>query len=93
MANPKYDSAEHHAQREHWRPIVAAGHAYCAEPICLEERDGRTRWITPGTPWHVSHDPTGTAYLGPSHQRCNTSEAAWRRQHGNQPRPPRRWDL
>lgn len=78
MAKAQHRTPEHRAQRRYWEPIVAAGQAYCAEPVCLEVRDGRSRWIEPGSPWHVCHDPSGTVYLGPGHARCNTSEAATR---------------
>ena len=68
----------HKAGREALRPLVDAGEAYCTEIICLEELDGHTRWIQPGTPWHLAHDRDAGPgrYLGPAHQRCNTSEGA-----------------
>jgi hypothetical protein len=31
-------------------------------------------------PAHVSHDPTGTVIIGPSHQQCNITEVNERRQ-------------
>lgn len=77
---------EHRKQREFWRPVVEAGEAYCSEPVCLMP----SRWIPPWTPsrmWHVSHDPTGTVWLGPSHRRCNLAEAARR---GNKQRARKR---
>lgn len=89
MTQAKYNTAEHKAQRETWTPVVEAGDAWCAEPLCLEERDGRGRWIQPGSPWDVAHDTTGTVYLGPAHARCNRSEGATRgnRMRGHAPRP------
>lgn len=91
MADPKYGRA-HRKQRESDAAVVAEGRAYCAEVVCLEERDGRTRWIPPGSRWASAHDPTGTHYVGISHGRCNESEAAVR---GNKARGKilRVWDL
>jgi hypothetical protein len=77
--------AAHQAEKERWRPIVDAGQAYCAEVVCLEERDGRSRWLEPDTPWHLAHDDGQQGYRGPAHQRCNTSEGATR---GNAARTP-----
>lgn len=71
--------AEHKAEKERWRPIVNAGDAYCAEALCLEERDGRGRWIRPGTPWHLAHAVGQVGYLGPAHRRCNIAESNERR--------------
>jgi len=70
----------HQRLRGQVRQQVDAGEAYCTEVICLEELDGRSRWIEPGTPWHLAHDRAAGPgmYLGPAHERCNTSEgAAW----------------
>jgi hypothetical protein len=69
----KYGTA-YRAIRNAWAPVVARGEARCSEPVCLMP----TREIIPGSRWHLSHDPTGTRLLGPSHARCNTSEAATR---------------
>lgn len=85
--------AEHQAKRADWAPVVAAGQAYCAEVICLEERDGRSRWIAPGSRWHLAHAADQQGYRGPAHGRCNESEAARR---GNaarnaQPEPTLWW--
>lgn len=81
MAATKY-SGTYLAIRKAWAPVVARGEATCHEPICLMP----TRAIAPGSRWHLSHDPTGTMILGPSHMRCNTSEAATR---GNKTRASR----
>ena len=62
----------HKRERERWRPVVAAGAAYCAEPVCLMD----TRWIQPDTPWDLAHDRTTRRYHGPAHRRCNRSEGA-----------------
>lgn len=93
MAKPRSRSGRGHGQwgwqhqqeRAKWAPVVEAGEAHCVEPICLMA----TRWIPPGTPWHLSHDPTGTIWLGPSHRRCNLSEAAIRgnKTRGKNPKP------
>ena len=71
---PQYGPA-HKAERERWEPVVDQGDAWCAEVICLVERDGGDRWIPPGTEWHLAHDRNvpGT-YRGPAHARCNLSE-------------------
>ena len=73
MADPRYRYA-HQQRRDALRPFVEAGEAYCVEPVCVMA----TRWIAPGSQWHLSHDPSGTVTIGPSHARCNTSEAAIR---------------
>lgn len=74
----KYRTPEHRAERKRWAPIVEAGNAECAEPVCVMP----SRWIAPGSEWHVSHDPTGTRYIGPSHAACNVREAAKRARAG-----------
>lgn len=91
MAKPTYQTPEHRAQRKRWASVVTAGDAYCVEPRCLVELQGGSRWIPPGSRWHVSHTPDGTTYLGPSHERCNTSEGAARgnRERGDNARD--RW--
>lgn len=76
--NDRGYGAAHQAEKKRWRPIVDAGQAHCTETICLEERDGRTRWIEPGTPWHLAHADGQQGYRGPAHERCNTSEGATR---------------
>lgn len=62
MAAPKY-SGYYLAIRKAWAPVVARGEATCHEPICLMP----TRTIYPGSKWALSHDPSGTVILGPSH--------------------------
>lgn len=77
MSKPRYRHA-HQQERERWRPVVAAGEAMCAEPICLfKSRLIPAHWA-PTQLWHLSHDPTGTVTIGPSHRRCNLAEAARR---------------
>ena len=66
-----YGSA-HQKERARLTPIVNAGDAYCAQPICLEP----TRWIRPGTPWDLGHNETRTAWIGPTHRRCNQTAGA-----------------
>lgn len=83
----KYGYA-HRMERKKWEPVVAAGNAQCSEPVCLM----RSRWIYPNERWHLSHDPTGTAYLGPSHRRCNEAENA-RRNNPKRAATPARWVL
>lgn len=88
----QHHTRRHRKQHEADAAIVNEGRAYCAEIVCLEERDGRTRWISPGSRWASAHDPTGTHYVGISHGRCNESEGATR---GNKARATilRTWDL
>ena len=69
----RYDY-RHQQERAKWKPAVDAGLVTCHEPICLMP----SRRIAPGTPWHLSHTPDGKQWTGPSHVRCNTSEAAIR---------------
>lgn len=78
MAAPKYETREHRTLRTKLGRLVAAGNAWCAETVCLEERDGRDRWIAPGTPWDVAHHDDGATYKGPAHRRCNRSDGAVR---------------
>ncbi len=87
MSSPRYRYA-HQQERKRWQPIVEAGRAFCTEPVCKMP----SRFIPPGSKWHLSHAPDGVTYLGPSHARCNTAEAAVR---GNRSRAARRrrWAL
>lgn len=62
---------DHKAERQRLAPHVDAGHAFCAERICVMP----TRWIPPGTPWDLAHNEDRTGYLGPAHQRCNRAAA------------------
>lgn len=76
----------HRARRKQLDPVVQRGDGWCAELICLMP----TRWITPGTPWHLAHD-SPTTYRGPAHRRCNEAEAARRgnrTRHGRAPASP-----
>jgi hypothetical protein len=90
MTTPKYATRQHREERKKWARIIADGHGWCAEVVCLMP----SRFIAPGAPWDLAHDVTGTWYLGPSHRTCNRSEAASR---GNRMRAkrlgPRRWPL
>ena len=58
-----YD-ANHDRLRADWAPRVATGRIPCA-------RCGRR--IEPQDRWHLDHSDDRTGYLGPSHERCNTS--------------------
>lgn len=81
---------DHQAERARWEPVVAAGHAYCHEPVCVQPGG---RWIRPGSAWNLSHTPDKSAYLGPSHARCNSREAGIRGNPRRRPRPDQapRW--
>jgi hypothetical protein len=81
----------HRQERKRWAPVVASGDAFCAEVRCLMS----SRWIPPGSEWHLAHDPSGTRYVGVSHPKCNVSEAATR-MHATRKlmqEPQRRWTL
>lgn len=82
VAKPQYRHA-HQAERARWAPVIAAGDGWCAELRCLK----RTRWIPPGSSWHLAHDRANGGYLGPAHAGCNSSEGA---AHGNRLRGRRR---
>jgi hypothetical protein len=60
----------HQKTRAQWAPIVDAGQGWCAEPVCLHP----SRWIPPGTPWHLAHRDGQDGYRGPAHRRCNIAE-------------------
>lgn len=92
MAKPKYNTRLHRALRKLGAVDVAQGQAYCAEPVCLEEQDGRGRWIPPGSDWAVCHAPDGLTYIGLGHKRCNDTEAAVRNQAARR-QPPKRLAL
>jgi hypothetical protein len=68
----------HQKLRAWWAPQVAAGIVPCHATLCLEEQDGRTRSIRPGTPWHLGHNESRTAWTGPEHARCNIRDGAVR---------------
>ena len=87
MAKPEHRTPEYRAAKEACRPVVEAGLCYCAEPVCLMG----TRWIAPGTPWDLSHDWRTGRIIGPSHRRCNRSEAAIRRNGGQPIKRTTRW--
>lgn len=73
MSKPQYRYA-HQQERKRWKPVVDSGQARCAEPICLMP----SRWIPPGSRWHLSHDAATGKWIGPSHERCNCAENARR---------------
>jgi hypothetical protein len=75
----------HQKERARWQPVIAAGQAWCAETACLEP----TRWIAPGSPWHLAHGTGQDGYRGPAHERCNIAEAN-RRRAGRRRKPARR---
>jgi hypothetical protein len=83
--------AEHQAERARWAPTVEAGEGQCAERVCLEENEGRGRWIPPDAAWHLAHAEGQHGYRGPAHARCNISEAS-KRMHGTAT-APHRWVL
>jgi hypothetical protein len=78
----------HQRERAKWEPLVEAGQVDCHAKLCLMP----TRWIEPGSIWHLGHTEDRTTWTGPEHPRCNCTEAAIRR-HAmrNSRRHPRRW--
>jgi len=82
---------QHRLLRAWWTPHVDAGEVECHAVICLWELDGYSRWIEPGTPWHLGHTPDRSDWTGPEHERCNTSEGARRGNRARRTRKPRRW--
>jgi hypothetical protein len=62
-------NSQHKALRDHWKPTVDAGQAWCHATRCLMP----TRWIPPGTPWDLGHTPDRSGWTGPEHSRCNRS--------------------
>ena len=91
MSKPQYRHA-HKQERKRWAPIVEAGQAYCAEPRCVVAETGGTRWIPPGSPWHLCHDAKTGQWIGPGHARCNHAENA-RRNNPKRAAKVRRWVL
>jgi hypothetical protein len=75
MAKPQHRTPEYRAAYSALRRAQQAGEWFtCVEPICkMPSRD-----IAPWQRASISHDPSGTVILGPSHLRCNLSEAATR---------------
>lgn len=81
MAKPKYATRTHKQACAKFAADIAAGRGWCAETVCMEERDGRSRFIPPSTPrrlWHAAHTDDGLAYKGPAHARCNNADGARR---------------
>lgn len=65
----------HQKLRAKWQPIVDTGQAWCHAIICLKP----SRWIQPGTPWHLGHNASRTNWTGPEHEQCNEADANRRR--------------
>jgi hypothetical protein len=87
-SDPKYRSREHRAERKRLeQEMQRVGYLTCAQPVCVMP----TRIIRPGEPWHVGHDDTGTAYIGPVQERCNVHDAAVRARARRD--RPRRWEF
>jgi hypothetical protein len=89
MAKPQHRTPEYVAAYKALKRAQSAGqYLQCVEPVCVYN----TRLITPWQRASVSHDQTGTQILGPSHLKCNLSEAAVR---GNKMRARRRrrWEI
>jgi hypothetical protein len=74
--------ADHDKERRRWRPIVAAGGAQCANPICLRSN----RLIHPSEPWDLGHNEDRSGWRGPEHRECNRSEGGRNGAVGNRAR-------
>lgn len=72
-----YDRS-HQAKRRWWKPKVDRGEVDCHAILCLEEQDGRSRRIEPGSAWDLGHTQDRTTWTGPEHMRCNRSEGGKR---------------
>lgn len=88
MVSAKHRTPEYRAEKERLRPIVEDGEGWCAETVCLVEADGGSRWIPPGSRWHLAHARNDDGFLGPAHERCNSSEGGKR---GNEVRNGVKW--
>lgn len=64
---------------------VRRGEGHCSVPLCLYERDGGSRDMSPDSTVTTYRNSTGLA-VGPAHWRCIQSDRATR---GNQQRTPR----
>jgi hypothetical protein len=84
VSKPQHRTPEYVAAYKAIKRAQAAGQVLvCVEPVCVH----RTRAILPAMRASVSHDTSGTVILGPSHLKCNLSEAAKR---GNRMRARKR---
>jgi len=71
----KYRDPEHvRTRRRYEQQLAIYGSLTCAQPVCVMP----SRIILPGMRWCGGHDDTGTAYIGPVHERCNVKDAAKR---------------
>lgn len=89
MASAQHRTPEYIATYKAIKRAQTAGQVLvCVEPVCKFP----SRAIYPHQRASVSHDPSGTVILGPSHLHDNLSEAAIR---GNKMRARRRraWAL
>lgn len=87
MAKPQYGHA-HQQERKRWIPVIEAGEAYCAEPVCVM----RSRLIPPAWArtqlWHLCHDKATGLTIGPGHRRCNLTERNRRIRNGRRRKQP-----
>ena len=72
----------HRKIRERWGQVVARGDGWCQQGLPGNGSSGtcvhRTRWIPPGTAWHLGHADDGETIIGPCHARCNILDGASR---------------
>jgi hypothetical protein len=86
----KYRTARHRAERAKWvRQMERVGFLICAQPECVMY----DRIIERFDAWHVGHDASGTAYIGPVHPTCNVRDAALRANARSKVRRVSRWSL
>lgn len=75
VAKAQHRTPEYRAAYRKLKDAQARGAWHtCVEPQCLMP----SRDIAPTDRASISHDPSGTVIIGPSHLRCNLSEAAAR---------------
>lgn len=72
-ASRGYDN-QHKRHRAALAPVVERGEAYCQQPVCVMP----SRWIPPGSEWHLGHSDDRSEWLGPVHSICNTADAGRR---------------
>ena len=84
--------SQHQKLRAKWKPLVDAGMVSCHAGVCLMA----SRWIPPGSAWHLGHTPDRSGWTGPEHERCNEADGARRGNRRRAARPAgmvtsRRW--
>lgn len=74
MPKARYQTKEYLAAYQKYKKLHKSEILQCSEPRCLM----LSRNIYPADKMDISHDVSGTSILGPSHAKCNRTEAAIR---------------